>query len=81
MEVGATRVSHQPLLFGFFLLLCALLGLLVSLHLLHLQEDVVRQLRAAVRRHMSALSDEEMIDVHQPDFAKLILIEIDFHFE
>ena len=53
----------------------------MSLHLLHLQEDVVRQLRAAVRRHMSALSDEEMIDVHQPDFAKLILIEIDFHFE
>ena len=81
MKVGVAIVPQHALFFGLFLFLSSLLSFFMFLHLLHLQKDVVRQLCAIVRRYMSALSDEEMINVHQPDLAELVLIEVHFHLE
>lgn len=49
--------------------------------LLHVIEDVVSQLSAVVVWHMPPLPHIQLSCVHQPDLSKLILIEIDLHFQ
>ena len=49
------------------------------LHFLHAREDVVSDLGAFVGRDKSTFSDQEIINLHEPYLAELVLVKVDFH--